>query len=145
MGGKKMKLKKTTQSREDYLKGLSKDEYRTVLNNLISYNFLRRVNSYRMEFDTQEEFVDEFFWMIFNYSMLSPIPQITIAYEEALNEKPKDRWKHFSERDWDCYVDIYNLWDGKTIKDIDIKKMKKYYDKYFYKEFMMDYKEEGNE
>jgi hypothetical protein len=131
-----MKLKKTTKSREDFLKSLTKNQYVIIVNKLMAFNFLKRVNSYRMDFDSEKEFVDEFFWMIFNDSLLSPIPQI-LAYQQAIDEKPEDRWQHFSEIDWNCFVDIYREYDPKNFdfKKVEYKEMKELFDKYFYKEF----------
>jgi len=132
-----MKLRKITKSREDFLKNLSQDEYRIVLNKLVSYNFLKRVNSNRMDYGTDKEFMIEFFWMIFNDSLMSPVPQITKLYEDALQEKPEDRWKHFTEREWKCFVDLHNTREELDLDNPDptIQKLKKLFNKYFYDEF----------
>lgn len=109
------------------LEQMNNAEYAEFCRQIATFNFCDNVLRERMEFDSKEKFVQEFFWMVFNNVWFSPLYQSLLAYQRMVNVKAKDRWMYVSQYDYTLFCKLEEL--------TTFQERKEYFEEHFWNEF----------
>jgi hypothetical protein len=127
-------MDKLSKKLQKELESMSNVEYFQYLQVMESFKFIRRMINERMEYDSDEKFLDQVLYSIMNNYFINPFYQCTFSLYMALNEKPEDRWMHTSHNDRKMY------YEWKKIDALNYKKSAKprlkFYKKHFHDELV---------
>lgn len=127
-------MDKLAKKLQKELASMSEAEYFEFLRALESFMFIRRMINARMEYGSDEEFLDQVLYEIMNNYFINPFYQCTFHIYRALKEEPEDRWMETSLNDRKLYYEWKKI-DALPYKK-SVKSRSKFYKKHFHDELV---------
>jgi len=127
-------MEKIDKKLQKELASLSEDEYFQFLQVLYSFNFVSRMIHERMEYDSDEKFLDQMFFEMITQYFINPLYQTLQSVHSALKVKPENRWEETSAHTRNMYYEWKKI--NKLPWKKRIKPMMKFYKKHFHDELM---------